>query len=318
MHYRSSGYRKGIVQETSLERENGYRRRFGKSARVSLIFSMWAACHLIEAQTSARATEPMIRFNAVPASVASEPGTPAWNAAGSNAMSTSEVPDAPGQGSSAQLNASVVPVGAGAMFSDSFRTSGNHPVVAPLYEKYIEPDETAQALSARDKFIFGFRQEVTFYFPLTLAAAAGYEQALNGSPNYGTNFRAYGQRVGAAAARNASQTIFEDSIMSPVLREDPRYYVLGEQHNAFARTAYAISRVLVTRTDSGHATPNFALFAGYAGAAGLTNAYYPPGNQAFSETAKSFGGSLGGAAISNVIREFLPGLLRHAGIGRLQ
>ena len=61
-----------------------------------------------------------------------------------------------------------------------------------------------------------------------MATAASYEQALNGSPNYGTDAGAYGQRVGAAAIRDASQTIFSDSIMAPILREDPRYYVMGK------------------------------------------------------------------------------------------
>jgi hypothetical protein len=186
-----------------------------------------------------------------------------------------------------------------------------HPI-APLYNKYIEPGQTAQTLTGRDKVIFGIRQEATIYFPLGAAVSAGYSHLSNGSPNYGTNSDAYAQRLGAALARNASQNIFSDSLLAPLLHEDPRYYVMGNRRNGFARAAYAISRVLLTRSEAGDTTPNFSLLGGYAGAAAVTNAYYPPTNRGFTETAKTFGGSLGGAAFSNVVREFLPDLLHLA------
>jgi len=190
------------------------------------------------------------------------------------------------------------------------------PPMAPLYHKYIEPGQTAQPLASADKVLFGVHQLMSPYLLLTIAAAAGYEQAVNGSPNYGTDAGAYGKRLGAAAIRDASQDILSDSIMAAVLHEDPRYYVMGNQRNAAIRAGYAVSRVFITRSDDGAATPNYSLFAGYAGAAALENAYYPADNRGFTETAKSFGGSIGGAALSNVIREFLPDLLHKTHIER--
>jgi len=181
--------------------------------------------------------------------------------------------------------------------------------IAPIYHKYIEPGQTAQPLAAADKVLFGVHQLMSPYMLLTITTAAGYEEAVNGSPNFGTNIGAYGQRVGAAALRDASQDIFSDSIMAAVLHEDPRYYVMGKRHNPAVRAAYAVSRVFITHSDNGDTTPNYSLISGYAGAAALENAYYPDSNHGFSETAKSFGGSLGGAAISNAVREFLPDIL---------
>jgi hypothetical protein len=189
------------------------------------------------------------------------------------------------------------------------KTAVSRPRMAPLFEKYIQPDQTAQPLGAGDKILFGLRQSPTLFVLATVTAAAGYEQVVNGSPNYGTDLGAYGQRVGAAALRNISQNIFSDSLLSTALHEDPRYYVLGKGHNPVVRAGYAISRVFVSKTDSGESTPNYALLGGYLGAAALTNAYYPPDNQGFTETMKSYGGSLGGAAASLVFREFLPDAL---------
>jgi hypothetical protein len=223
--------------------------------------------------------------------------------------SAADLPDDPGTfSSSAAVPAPSAPDPAAWPFRSDAATI-QVPPLAPLYHKYIEPTQSAQPLTSADKVLFGAHQLMSPFLLLTVITAAGYEQALNASPNYGTDKGAYGERLGAAAIRDASQTIFSDSIMSAVLHQDPRYYVMGKGHNAVIRAGYAVSRVLVTRNDNGSAAPNLSLFSGFAGAAALTNAYYPSDNRGFSETAKSFGGSLGGAAVSNVVREFLPDIL---------
>ncbi len=219
------------------------------------------------------------------------------NPAAPLSLASAALPDAPD-----------APAGAAATRVPLFRPAP----VAPLYHKYIEPGQTAQPLAAADKVLFGFHQLVSPYLLLTIASAAGYEQAVNGSPNFGTNIGAYGQRVGAAAIRDASQDILSDSIMAAVFHEDPRYYVMGKRRKPAVRAGYAVSRVFITHSDSGDATPNYSLFSGYAGAAALENAYYPAGNHGFAETARSFGSSIGGAALSNVVREFLPDILHAA------
>ena len=223
--------------------------------------------------------------------------------------SAGDLPDAPGISSSSSLTPDGSPFAGSPAPFHAAAAPIQVPPVAPLYHKYIEPSQTAQPLASADKVLFGVHQLMSPYLLVTIIAAGGYEQAVNGSPNYGTNIGAYGQRLGAAGIRDASQDIFSDSIMAAVLHEDPRYYVMGNRRNAFVRAGYAVTRVLVTRTDDGDQSPNYSLFSGYAGAAALTNAYYPGYNRGFSQTAKSFGTSLGGAAFSNVVREFLPDIL---------
>jgi hypothetical protein len=90
---------------------------------------------------------------------------------------------------------------------------------------------------------------------------------MNSSPNYGTDRGAFGQRLGAAAVRDASESIFTDSIMSPLLHEDPRYYRLGPSHNVFIRLFYAGTRFILTRADSGNTSLNLALLSGTMGGA---------------------------------------------------
>lgn len=179
------------------------------------------------------------------------------------------------------------------------------PQVAPIHMKYIPPGWAAQEpLPVRDKVLLGFRD---LYNPLNFAAmfaSAGYEQALNGQPNYGTDRGAFGERLGAAAIRETTQGVFTDSVFSPLLHEDPRYYIEGPQHGFLHRTLYAITRPLITRTDSGHNSVNGALLLGYAASSALSYAYYPQINKNFHDTAATFGGGIGGAALGFFVSEF--------------
>ena len=124
------------------------------------------------------------------------------------------------------------------------------------------------------------------------------------SPNYGTDRGAFGQRLGAAAIRDASEGIFSDSIMSPLLHEDPRYYRLGPSHNFFVRAIYAGTRPIITRTDGGRTSPNLAELSGTLAGSALTQAYYPQLNRGATQVMETFGGSLGGSAVGDVVSEF--------------
>jgi hypothetical protein len=92
--------------------------------------------------------------------------------------------------------------------------------------------------------------------------------------------------------------------MAPILHEDPRYFVMGPGHPGFNRAAYAISRVVITKTDDGRSTPNYALISGNAIGAGLTQTYYPAGNRNFKETFSTFGLSLAGSGVKFLFEEF--------------
>ena len=180
---------------------------------------------------------------------------------------------------------------------------------APL-DKYIEPGQQAAKISAGDKILIGLRHSVSLFSVAGWATSAEYGLLINGSPNYGTNGKAYAQRLGAAAARNGSEVIFTDAVMASILHEDPRYYIMGPGHSFLKRTVYAITRPLITRTDSGRSTANFALLSGNLAGSALTQAYYPPVNRGFSQTMETFGNSLGGSAFGFVVSEFTGDILK--------
>lgn len=175
---------------------------------------------------------------------------------------------------------------------------------APRYTKYIAAGERAQAITAHDKVVIGLKDLVNPLNFVAMFVTSGYEQVTNGEPNYGRDRGAFGERLGAAAIRESTQGLFTDSVFAPILREDPRYYVKGQGHSFVNRTVYAITRPLITRTDSGKSTVNGALLLGYASSSALSYAYYPKINQNYKDTASTFGGSIGGAAIGFFVSEF--------------
>jgi hypothetical protein len=187
---------------------------------------------------------------------------------------------------------------------------------APLPEatrsmKFVEPGQQAPTLNSGDKFLLGLRSTFSPFAVSGWFAVAGYEQLRNGNPNFGTDRGAFGRRLEDASLRDASEDLLSDSVMSTAFREDPRYYRLGPSHRFVNRLFYAASRSLITRTDSGGTSANFALLTGNLAGAVLTNAYYPQANRTGSQTVETFAGSIGGSAFGDVMDEFFGGFLHH-------
>jgi len=183
---------------------------------------------------------------------------------------------------------------------------GTHtaPIASPM-DKYIEPGQQAPPLTAGDKVHLGLRDAVSPFAAIGWITSAAYSQALDSSPNYGQGWGPFAQRFGAAAARASTEGVLSDSVFAPVFHEDPRYYRLGPGHNFIHRTLYAVTRTIITKTDSGRPTPNFALVTGNAAGSILTNAYYPQANRDVKDTAETFAGSIGGSALGFFVSEFL-------------
>ncbi len=177
---------------------------------------------------------------------------------------------------------------------------------APLYARTIFPGETGRRLNAKQKFFYSVRQMVEPVNLLPSLASSGWSQFTQSDPLYGDSVTAFGKRFGAATAREDSDRLFTDGLLPIVLREDVRYYRLGESSTNVHRTMYALGQVFVTRTDQGKVIPNYSGFIGRAMAIGLTFAYYPPASRTSRVALEGFGSSVGGLAVYDLLREFVP------------
>ena len=219
-------------------------------------------------------------------------------AAPSGVVAEAELPDSPGYSSSLAQSSQ-------GGYQPATNTRPKTP--AGRLEKVIQPGQTAEKLTIGDKVLIGVRENATLPALAGWVISAGYEQAVNGSPNYGQTGKGFAQRLGAAAARSTSENIFSDSIIAPVLHQDPRYYRLGPEHNFVKRVLYAGTRGLITRTDGGRTTFNFSNVGGDLGGSALTQLYYPSLNRNFTDVMRTWGGSMGGDALGYLVSEFFPG-----------
>ena len=198
-----------------------------------------------------------------------------------------------------------------AVGDDKFqKKAANNAHESARYSKYIPSGWTAQPITAHDKVILGLRDLYSPLDFLAMFASAGYAHVTNGEPNYGTDRGAFGERLGAAAIRETSQGLFTDTVFAPLLHQDPRYYIEGSQYGFIHRVLYAGTRPLITRNDSGRSAINASMLLGYAAASGLSYTYYPQINKNFHDTAATYGGSLGGAALGFLVSEFSDDLLK--------
>ena len=164
-----------------------------------------------------------------------------------------------------------------------------------------------------EKWNFFVAETVT---PLTLVAAsldATASQLTRSAPLYGKHpWRngAFPKRLGATVGDDTSQNFFSDFLLASVLREDTRYVRKGPVRKLWPRIGYAISRAVVTRTDAGAGTFNFANVGGCAMSAGLSNAYYPPVSRTLSDSLTNWGTNVAGAGLTNLMPEFGPDVAR--------
>jgi hypothetical protein len=93
-------------------------------------------------------------------------------------------------------------------------------------------------------------------------------------------------------------------------REDARYYTLG--HGGFLkRTGYALSRAVITRSDSGAEVFNISEVVGAGAAAGVSNLYYPAASRSVGNTMSEWAEDVGLDAGVFWFREFWPDINRH-------
>jgi hypothetical protein len=138
---------------------------------------------------------------------------------------------------------------------------------------------------------------------------AGIRQAENAYPGFGQGCVGYAKRYGAAMADQVDGNMMVGAVFPSILRTDPRYFQLGKGP-VFRRFAYAISRIFVTRKDSGGNTVNFSEPVGNGFAIGISNFYYPAADRSFSSNLSGWGVQMGIDAFGNELKEFWPDIHR--------
>jgi hypothetical protein len=157
-----------------------------------------------------------------------------------------------------------------------------------------------------------FKLAVQYLNPYTflfVAAEAGINQARNSPKEYGQGAEGYGKRYGAGLADGLTDGILVTGVYPSLLHQDPRYYRLGDG-NFSHRTGYALTRILVTRQDSGRKAFNFSEVLGSFSSSAFAVTYYPESQRDFSHVAERAGIQFAFDAGFNLLKEFYPDIRR--------
>lgn len=102
-----------------------------------------------------------------------------------------------------------------------------------------------------------------------------------------------------------SSAFFGKYLYPALLKQDPRYYP-SSSGSFLGRATYAVSRILITRDDSGKRTLNTSYFLGVLTSVAIATAYRPYWRRSTSATFKTFGSTIGSDAGINLLHEFGP------------
>ncbi len=139
---------------------------------------------------------------------------------------------------------------------------------------------------------------------------AGISQAEDSEEGYGQGAEGYGKRYGAYFVDGTIENFFTGAILPSILRQDPRYFQSGEG-GFWRRTGYSVSRIFVTRTDSGGQQFNYSEVFGSALSAGIsTYSYHPRSDRNIGNTLSVWGSQVGYDTITIVVKEFWPDIRR--------
>jgi len=134
--------------------------------------------------------------------------------------------------------------------------------------------QNASPLTPHEKFHLFVKYT---FDPVTIGVVgvqAALSQSQNEFPAYGQGAQGYGKRFGASMADNVSASFWTGFAYPTLLKEDPRYFRLGE--GGFGhRFLYGLKQQVVCHTDDGGRSFNFSNVLGSLTTGAVSNIYYP-------------------------------------------
>jgi hypothetical protein len=175
--------------------------------------------------------------------------------------------------------------------------------IGPKFD--VSERNNPRALTPNEKFRLFATDATRPYQFVAAAAVSGLSMTSHKNRGFGQGGEGFAKRFGAAMADEASSAFFGEFLFPAVFHQDPRYFRRGTGTGG-ERLRYAMSRVVVTRSDSGKSQVNGSKILGAMFSGALANAYYPETERTVGRTFTTIGINLGTAAGLNLVKEFWP------------
>jgi hypothetical protein len=181
----------------------------------------------------------------------------------------------------------------------------------PKVVKPVEGPEQSWPLGASGKFHLAVRN---FIDPFNLAGMAIDSAISTGTGNstseFGTGWAGFGRRFGMSVADAGVGEFTSTFLICTLAHQDPHYHRDPDQ-SAKKRVFYALSRVVITRSDSGNPMFNYAEFAGTTASSLIEIPYHFERDESPGAVASRIFVSIGSDAAWNLMNEFLPDIANH-------
>ena len=212
-----------------------------------------------------------------PAMAQQKAGLPLTAAAPQGEVAATAIPDAPVPSSVNEGEQSTAP----STSSSSSATTANPDEGQTKRILWILPNFRAvnagvklPPQSVKEKFKTSALDSFDYSSFIFAGIQAGIAQATNAYPAFRQGAAGYGRYYWHTFADQTDENLWVEGILPVVLHQDSRYYTLG--HGGFIKRGfYAVSRTVITRTDSGRETFNASEVLGAGASAGISSAYYP-------------------------------------------
>lgn len=188
------------------------------------------------------------------------------------------------------------------------KPSGGH-VFGIVPQFNVTDARDAKPLTPKGKWRLFVKQTADPFTFLGAAFTSGIGQATDEFPAYGQGAAGYGKRFGAATADSVDSSLWGGFLLPVLFKEDPRYFRLGDG-TIMHRSTYAMSRVVITRSDSGHRAFNFSEILGNLVAGGIANTYYPEADRGVGLTLRRAAVVSALGTLGKIGQEFLPDIDR--------
>ena len=194
----------------------------------------------------------------------------------------------------------------------------------------IENAGQVPPLTSKQKYKVVARSSFDYVLYPWYGFLSAISQAENSEAGYGQGWDGYGKRFASAFADGAIENFLTGAVFPSMLHQDPRFFQSGKG-GITQRTEYAVSRIFVTRTDSGTSQFNYSEIVGSALSATIsTNSYHPrafittrydpttgmltyihnPSDRTLPNTLSVWGSQVGYDTITIVVKEFWPDIHR--------
>jgi hypothetical protein len=151
----------------------------------------------------------------------------------------------------------------------------------------VSADTKLPPQTPKQKLTLAAKNSFDYSSFLVAGIQAGISMNGNSYPEFHQGAAGYARYYWHTLADTADENFMVGGLGPILFHQDNRFYTLG--HGGFRkRTWYAVTRVLVTRQDSGSKMFNFSEVVGSGASAGLSTVYYPKQYQTWTKVGQKW------------------------------